>query len=394
MSAYTPLEAGDPRRVGRYRIVGRLGRGGMGRVFLGRSPGGRAVAVKVVHAELAEDAGFRRRFVQEVDAARRVTGAFTAAVVDADPGGDPPWLATEYVPGMSLDAAVAAHGAWPERSVLALGAALAEALGAVHGAGVVHRDLKPSNVLLAPDGPRLIDFGISLAAEGTRLTVTGASVGTPGFMSPEQLRGRTVGPASDVFALGAVLAHAATGDGPFGRGSAHGLNYRVVHEEPDLSGVPSGLADVVARCLAKDPDDRPAVPDLVAELGGAVPDGVPRAESGWLPEPVTAVLTREYTAPSPGVRGVRRRFVRARGPIGGGGRRRDRCRGGRPRPGDRRGPGRAGADARPAEAVAAVVAPDRAGRAARRRGRAGLLPCRRHRAGGGRRHRRPAVATR
>ncbi|MDW6063609.1 serine/threonine-protein kinase [Streptomyces sp. FXJ1.4098] len=184
MGAIAPLEAGDPERVGRYRIVGRLGRGGMGQVYLGRSPGGRAVAVKVVRAELADDPDFRRRFVREVAAARQVTGFFTAAVVDADPEGMPPWLATEYVPGMSLDAAVAAHGAWQESSVLALGAALAEALEAVHGADVVHRDLKPSNVLLAADGPRLIDFGISLASEATKLTLTGAMVGTPGFMSP------------------------------------------------------------------------------------------------------------------------------------------------------------------------------------------------------------------
>ncbi|QFG22754.1 PQQ-binding-like beta-propeller repeat protein [Actinomadura sp. WMMB 499] len=294
MSAYAPLEESDPRSVGRYRIVGRLGQGGMGRVYLGRSPGGRAVAVKVVRDELAEDAEFRRRFVREVAAARRVTGFFTAAVVDADTGGDPPWLATEYVPGMSLRAAVAEHGAWPEPSVRALGAALAEALEGVHGAGVVHRDLKPANVLLAPDGPRLIDFGISLATEGTRLTMTGAALGTPGFMSPEQLRGAAVGPASDVFALGAVLAYAATGDGPFGAGSAHGLNYRVVHEPPDLTGVPSGLADVVARCLAKEPGARPALPDLVAELGA--PEAGTLAETAWLPEPVTAELTREYTA--------------------------------------------------------------------------------------------------
>ncbi|WP_240450491.1 serine/threonine-protein kinase [Streptomyces sp. 11-1-2] len=188
MGEFAPLEAGDPERVGRYRIVARLGRGGMGRVYLGRSPGGRAVAVKVVRPELAEDPDFRRRFDREVKAARRVTGFFTAAVVDAEPEAMPPWLATEYVPGMSLDAAVDAHGAWPEPSALALGAALAEALEAVHGADVVHRDLKPSNVLLAANGPRLIDFGISLAAEATKLTETGATIGTPGFMSPSNWR--------------------------------------------------------------------------------------------------------------------------------------------------------------------------------------------------------------
>ncbi|WP_051301361.1 protein kinase domain-containing protein [Actinomadura rifamycini] len=298
MGARAPLEADDPERVGRYRLVGRLGQGGMGRVYLGLSPGGRAVAVKVVRDELAEDPGFRGRFVREVRAARRVTGLFTAAVVDADPDGDPPWLATEYVPGMSLREAVAAHGPWPERSVRALGAALAEALEAVHAAGVVHRDLKPSNILLAEDGPRLIDFGISLAVEGTRLTVTGAALGTPGFMAPEQLRGGDTGPAGDVFALGAVLAHAATGDGPFGGGSAHALNYRVVHEPPNLAALPSDLAHLVARCLAKDPGARPAVSELVAELAADGPSGGSLAEEGWLPGPVTAELTREYARPS------------------------------------------------------------------------------------------------
>ncbi|MCP9984443.1 PQQ-binding-like beta-propeller repeat protein [Actinomadura madurae] len=292
---YAPLEAGDPEQLGPYRLVGRLGGGGMGQVFLASSPGGRAVAVKAVRAELAEDPGFRRRFVREVEAARRVSGPFTAAVVDADPGGAPPWLATEYVPGLSLKAAIDAHGALPDGTVRALGAALAEALEGVHAAGVVHRDLKPSNVLLAPDGPRLIDFGIALASEGTRLTVTGAMVGTPGFMSPEQLRGGAVGPASDVFSLGAVLAYAATGTGPFRGGSVHALNYRIVHGDPDLTGVPSGLADVVARCLDKDPRRRPTVPDLVAELGRAS-----RAwPAGWLPEPLAAEITRTVVAPPP-----------------------------------------------------------------------------------------------
>ncbi|MFT9479347.1 PQQ-binding-like beta-propeller repeat protein [Streptomyces sp. Mo3] len=300
MGEFAPLEAGDPERVGRYRIVARLGRGGMGRVYLGRSPGGRAVAVKVVRPELAEDPDFRRRFDREVKAARRVTGFFTAAVVDAEPEAMPPWLATEYVPGMSLDAAVDAHGAWPEPSALALGAALAEALEAVHGADVVHRDLKPSNVLLAANGPRLIDFGISLAAEATKLTETGATIGTPGFMSPEQLAGDTVGAASDVFALGAVLAYAATGSGPFGGGPAHALNYRVVHEEPDLTGLPPRLADVVARCLAKDPGQRPTVPDLVAELSRAAQAEAADGSStrvGWLPEPVTTEITRRQAEP-------------------------------------------------------------------------------------------------
>ncbi|HEU5027157.1 MAG TPA: serine/threonine-protein kinase [Spirillospora sp.] len=293
------LEPGDPQRLGPYRIVGRLGGGGMGQVFLASSsPDGRAVAVKMVRAELAEDPGFRRRFVREVEAARRVSGPFTAAVIDADPDGTPPWLATEYVPGLSLKAAVDAHGTLPDGTVRALGAALAEALESVHAAGVVHRDLKPSNVLLAADGPRLIDFGIALASEGTRLTVTGAMVGTPGFMSPEQLRGGAVGPASDVFALGAVLAYAAAGAGPFGGGSAHALNYRVVHGAPDLTGVPPGLADVVARCLDKDPGRRPTVPALVEELGRAS-HAWPPGGAGWLPEPLTAEITRTVPAPRP-----------------------------------------------------------------------------------------------
>ncbi|MGI5325468.1 protein kinase domain-containing protein [Actinomadura nitritigenes] len=295
---YAPLAAGDPERLGPYRIVGRLGGGGMGQVFLASPPDGRAVAVKVVRAELAEDAAFRRRFVREVEAARRVSGPFTAAVVDADPDGTPPWLATEYVPGLSLKAAIDMHGPLPDGTVRALGAALAEALEGVHAAGVVHRDLKPSNVLLAADGPRLIDFGIALASEGTRLTVTGAMVGTPGFMSPEQLRGGAVGPASDVFALGAVLAYAATGAGPFGGGSAHALNYRVVHGAPDLTGVPPGLADVVARCLDKDPDRRPTVPGLVEELGRAS-RAWPPGGAGWLPEPLTTEITRTVPAAPP-----------------------------------------------------------------------------------------------
>ncbi|MCT2589148.1 PQQ-binding-like beta-propeller repeat protein [Streptomyces sp. N2-109] len=295
-SVFTALEAGDPRRIGKYRIVARLGAGGMGRVFLGRSPGGRALAVKVVREELAEDAAFRQRFTREVATARRVTGFFTATVVDADPQGTPAWLATEYVPGMHLGDAVAAHGRWPEASVLALGAGLAEALEAIHDAGVIHRDLKPSNVLLAPDGPRVIDFGISAAAEMSALTQSGTVVGTPGFMSPEQLAsGEPVRPASDVFSLGAVLAFAATGSGPFGAGAAQALNYRIVHEQPDLRALPPVLGAVVARCLAKEPGQRPAVASLVEEFDGAFREGAqegPRFLSGhsWLPQPVAEAL--------------------------------------------------------------------------------------------------------
>lgn len=279
--------------MGRYRIVARLGAGGMGRVYLGRSASGRAVAVKVVRAELAEDARFRRRFAREVEAARRVTGFFTAAVVDAEPEGSPPWLATAYVPGVSLDEAVRAHGAWPLRSVLALGAGLAEALEAIHAARLIHRDLKPSNVLLAADGPRVIDFGISFAADASALTQTGMVIGTPGFMSPEQVTGKAVGPASDVFALGAVLTFAATGASPFGTGSAHAVNFRAVYEEPNLSGLSHGLA-VLSRCLAKDSARRPTVTALLAEFSLALGDSDGRGaathaltDTEWLPSEIT-----------------------------------------------------------------------------------------------------------
>ena len=319
MDPFEALEAGDPREVGRYRIVARLGAGGMGRVYLGRSPGGRAVAVKVVRPELAEDGEFRRRFAREVAAARRVNGVFTAGVVDADPDGSPAWLATAYVPGVPLGDAVLTHGPWPQEQVLALGAGLAEALEAIHAADVVHRDLKPSNILLAADGPRVIDFGISVAGEGTALTRTGTVVGTPGFMSPEQLTGKPVGPASDVFSLGAVLAFTATGAGPFGTGSAHALSFRVVYEDPDLSQLPPVLRTVVAHCLAKQPERRPAVAALLDQLADAIAatdshavDGdtdtdrdVSEAVShtptqpGWLPNPVAAALHARTTAHRP-----------------------------------------------------------------------------------------------
>ncbi|MFH8442515.1 PQQ-binding-like beta-propeller repeat protein [Streptomyces sp. NPDC018026] len=329
--ASVPLTAGDPVRVGRYRLLARLGQGGMGRVYLARSPGGRAVAVKVVREALLRDEGFRRRFVREVAAARRVTGFFTAAVVDADPEGDPAWLATEYVPGLSLQDAVARHGVWPRDAVRGLGAALAEALAAVHAADLVHRDLKPSNVLLAPDGPRVIDFGISAAVGDTALTQTGTVIGTPGFIPPEQLRHEVSGPAGDVFALGAVLAYAAAGVGPFGGGASHAVNYRVVHEDPDLRALAPALADVVARCLAKDPAHRPTVAWLLDELGESqtpAPDG-DVTTAGWLPGPVADsahrlrdgtpteplprpgdATTRTAPAPAPAPPGTRRRRLR------------------------------------------------------------------------------------
>ena len=253
----------------------------MGRVFLGVSPGGRPVAVKAIRAELAADPEFRARFGREVAAARRVSGVFTAQVVDADVDGPVAWMATAYVPGPSLAEAVDTHGPLPEASLLALAAGLAESLNAIHAAGVVHRDLKPSNVLLAEDGPRVIDFGISRAAESTMLTQAGLVVGSPGFMSPEQATGHEVGPPSDIFTLGAVLAFAATGEGPFGTGTTAALLYRVVHGTPDLDRVPATVRPMIERCLAKDPRQRPTASELLAQVGALQPGG------NWLPESLT-----------------------------------------------------------------------------------------------------------
>ncbi|MER7544102.1 serine/threonine-protein kinase [Spirillospora sp. NPDC127506] len=286
-----PLRPADPQAIGRYRLAGRLGSGGMGEVFLGYSPGGRAVAVKVIRPELAADAQFRDRFAREAEAARRVGGFHTAQVVEIDLSADPPWLVTAYVPGPSLAAVVAEHGALPERSLRVLAAGLAEALEAIHAAGLVHRDLKPSNILLASDGPRVIDFGIAQALEGTALTVPGGSVGTPGFMAPEHVRGEDVGPPADVFALGAVLCHAA-GVRPFGDGPAHTLLYRVVHEMPDVSELPSGLRDIVSSCLAKDPAARPSPAEVLARTGQ---DGAAGPIGEWLPAPATRMVD-EYRA--------------------------------------------------------------------------------------------------
>ena len=268
------LQAADPRSVGPYLLLGRLGSGGMGQVYLGRSPAGRLVAVKVIRPDLAAEPGFRTRFAREVNAARNVSGLFTALVVDADVSGPVPWLATLYVPGPSLSEAVASQGPLPTAAVLTLASGLAQGLQAIHAAGVVHRDLKPANVLLARDGPRVIDFGISRAAEVTEttaLTQTGMVLGSPGFMSPEQAEGASVGPPSDVFSLGAVLTFAATGAGPFGTGSTPQLLYRVVHSPPDIAGLPREIRSLVERCLVKDPALRPATGDLIAALGAGRP---------------------------------------------------------------------------------------------------------------------------
>ncbi|PWI17724.1 serine/threonine protein kinase [Streptomyces sp. Act143] len=258
----TPVS--DPLKVGPYRVVGRLGSGGMGWVYLGRSPAGREVAVKVVRPELAAEPEFRERFAREVAAARLVSGAYTAPVIDADTRAELPWLATMYVPGPSLAEAVRSDGPLPEGQVRRLGAFLVEALQAVHAAGVVHRDLKPANVLLASDGPRVIDFGISRVDGAPGLTRAGLIVGTPPFMSPEQMKGEQAGPPSDVFSLGGVLVYALTGRPPHGSGAE--VRYRVVLGDPELDAVPPGLRPVVAHCLAKRPEDRPRLAELLAEL--------------------------------------------------------------------------------------------------------------------------------
>ncbi|WP_234386507.1 serine/threonine-protein kinase [Streptomyces sp. ERV7] len=280
----------DPMRVGPYRIEGRLGSGGMGWVYLGRSPAGRAVAVKVVRPELAADEEFRRRFAREVAAARLVGGAFTAAVVDADPEAELPWLATAYVPGPALSEAVGSDGPLTGGQARRLGAGLVEALQAIHGAGVVHRDLKPSNVLLAADGPRVIDFGISMVAGATGLTRAGTLMGTPPYMSPEQMTGARVGPASDVFSLGGVLVYAVTGYAPFRHGA--GVAYRVVHAEPELDDVPAELRPLAEQCLAKRPEDRPGLDALLSGLLG--PDAGSARALTW-PPPTVAKRIRVRT---------------------------------------------------------------------------------------------------
>ncbi|MFB8272618.1 MULTISPECIES: serine/threonine-protein kinase [unclassified Streptomyces] len=289
-----PLEAGEPTTIGPYRLLGRLGSGGMGRVYLGRSAGGRTVAVKVVHPHFALDEEFRARFRREVDAARRVGGAWTAPVLDADPRASVPWVATGYVAGPSLAQAVKER-ALPDHSVRVLGAGLAEALSAVHGLGLVHRDVKPSNVLLTVDGPRLIDFGIARATDGTAsLTSTGVSIGSPGYMAPEQILGKGVTGAADVFSLGAVLIYAVTGTSPFPGDSSAALLYKVVHEEPELGLARGELRDVAAACLAKDPAARPT-PDEVASA--LAPQGAARlVAAGWLPGALVEQVGRSAVA--------------------------------------------------------------------------------------------------
>ncbi|WP_051832855.1 protein kinase domain-containing protein [Streptomyces katrae] len=290
-----PLETGDPTSLGegRYRLVGRLGQGGMGVVYLGRSQSGRAVAVKVVRPELSTEPGFKRRFADEVAAARRVGGFHTAPVVDADPDGEPAWLVTAFVPGPTLQAVLARVGSLPLDTLTVLAAGLAEALEAIHRAGVIHRDLKPANIIVAEDGPRVIDFGIARALDGTSLTQTGLQVGTPGFLAPEQLTGGgAVTPAVDMFALGVVLTQAA-GGAPFGDGPSAARHFKVVYEEPDLTAVPGELREAIGACLAKDPAVRPTPAAFLDTLTVRHPDG-----GSWLPEAATQLLP----PPEPAVR--------------------------------------------------------------------------------------------
>lgn len=305
-----PLNTGDPGAIGEYVLVDRLGTGGMGAVFLGRSESGRQVAVKVVHAQYAEDPEFRTRFRQEIEAARRVSGAFTASVVDADPDADRPWMATLYVPGSNLAGLVDRDGPLGGARLRALALGLAEALRDIHRAGVVHRDLKPANVLMAEDGPRVIDFGISRAAGNEPLTVTGNVIGTPPFMSPEQLRSpREVTPASDIFSLGSLLAYAATGHGPFDADTPYMAGYQVMYEPPRLDLVAEPLRGIVARCLDKDPAARPALPEL-RELFRALPDELQALPAdvvtgGREPATTSAVGPRIHAQAEPRRRGRR-----------------------------------------------------------------------------------------
>ncbi|MFF3460899.1 protein kinase [Streptomyces sp. NPDC002619] len=286
-----PLAADEPTAVGPYRLLGRLGSGGMGRVYLGRSAGGRTVAVKIVHPHYALDEEFRARFRREVEAARRVGGAWTAPVLDADPGAPVPWVATAYAAGPSLTAAVTSGGPLPPHTVRVLGAGLAEALTAVHELGLVHRDVKPSNVLLTLDGPLLIDFGIARATDGTAsLTSSGVSIGSPGYMSPEQILGKGATGAADVFSLGAVLVYAATGEPPFPGDSSAALLYKVVHEEPELGALTGELREVAEACLAKSPDARPAPGEVGRRLA---PEGAARlVTGGWLPGALVEQVSR------------------------------------------------------------------------------------------------------
>jgi Protein kinase domain len=295
-----PLRRLDPTRIGSYVLLGRLGAGAMGRVYLGRSAAGRLVAVKTIKLEFAEEDDFRARFAQEVAAARRVNGVFTAGVVAADPDADVPWLATAYVPAPSLDRLVRTCGPLPVPAVRWLAAGCAEALASIHDAGLVHRDLKPSNVLVAPDGPRVIDFGVARAAEPIDLTSTHGSVGTPAYMAPEQARDtRQATAASDVFSLGSTLLFAASGHAPYRGQTATDILIRLATEPPDLSGLPAELAGIVTGCLDRDPRRRPTSAALLGKLAPYVNAATGPGFGSSLPESALGLIEEYRHGPPP-----------------------------------------------------------------------------------------------
>ncbi|ROQ98998.1 serine/threonine protein kinase [Streptomyces sp. 2132.2] len=348
------LRREDPRVVGSFRLHRRLGAGGMGVVYLGSDRRGQRVALKVIRPDLAEDQEFRSRFAREVSAARRIRGGCTARLVAADLEAERPWFATQYVPGPSLHDKVAEEGPLTAAQIAAIGAALSEGLVAVHEAGVVHRDLKPSNILLSPKGPRIIDFGIAWATGASTLTHVGTAVGSPGFLAPEQVRGAAVTPATDVFALGATLAYAATADSPFGHGSSEVMLYRVVHEEPHLIGVPDALAPLVQACLAKDPEDRPTtlqlsmrLKEIAAREAQGLSDGRPPAQrargaerpTGRLADAYADQRTERRTGGTPAPQGPDQGHGHGQGPNSGGHARPSSSRPSSPRPSSSRNPG-------------------------------------------------------
>jgi hypothetical protein len=299
--ALEPLGRWDPERIGPYSLLGRLGSGAMGRVYLGKSTAGRLVAVKTIKIEFAEEAGFRTRFAHEVAAARRVSGVFTAAVVGADPEADMPWLATAYVPAPSLSHLVRACGPLPVPATRWLAAGCAEALESIHSAGLVHRDLKPSNVLVSPDGPRVIDFGLARAAERIQLTVTRGAVGTPAYMAPEQARDtRQASLASDVFSLGATIMFAATGHAPYQGETVMDILVRLATEPPDLAGLPAELTGIVTACLDRSPRKRPTSADVLATLAPFVESGSGHGPPS-LPGPAAALIAEYQRHPQPHV---------------------------------------------------------------------------------------------
>ena len=295
-----PLRRLDPERIGSYVLLGRLGAGAMGRVYLGRSAAGRLVAVKTIKLEFAEEDDFRARFAHEVAAARRVSGVFTAAVIAADPDADVPWLATAYVQAPSLDRLVRTCGPLPVPAIRWLAAGCAEALASIHDAGLVHRDLKPSNVLVSPDGPRVIDFGVARAAERIHLTSTHGSVGTPAYMAPEQAKDtRLVTTASDVFSLGSTLLFAASGHAPYHGQTAIDILVRLATEPPDLSGLPRELADMVTGCLNRDPRKRPTSVSLLGQLAPYMAAGIGHGFGSSLPDSALALIEEYRHGPAP-----------------------------------------------------------------------------------------------